>query len=93
MRCRFKSTPEISFYSLTSHQPDVISVLLHVEDVDRHFDHAKQFGVRVVKPPNNMPFGGRQYVAEDLAGHRRVFSQSISDVAPEQWGAKRVQPS
>lgn len=44
MRCRFKSTPEISFYSVTSHQPDVISVLLHVEDVDRHFDHAKQFG-------------------------------------------------
>jgi len=62
-------------------------VHVHVEDVDRHFDHAKQFGARIVKPPNNMPFGERQYVAEDLAGHRWVFSQSVADVAPEKWGA------
>jgi len=24
--------------------------------------------------------------AEDLAGHRRTFSQTIADVAPEDWG-------
>jgi uncharacterized glyoxalase superfamily protein PhnB len=66
-------------------------VHVHVEDVDRHFDHAKQFGARIVKPPNNMPFGERQYVAEDLAGHRWVFSQSVADVAPEQWGATKSQ--
>jgi len=52
---------------------------VHVEDVDRHFDHAKQFGARVVKPPNNMSFGERPYGAEDLAGHRWVFSQSVAD--------------
>jgi uncharacterized glyoxalase superfamily protein PhnB len=66
-------------------------VHVHVEDVDRHFDHAKQFGARIVKPPNNMPFGERQYVAEDSAGHRWVFSQSVADVAPEQWGATKSQ--
>ena len=66
-------------------------VHVHVEDVDRHFDHAKQFGARIVKPPNNMPFGERQYVAEDLAGHRWVFSQSVADVAPEKWGATTPQ--
>ncbi len=69
--------------------PDEVNqyVHVHVEDVDRHFDHAKQFGARIVKPPNNMPFGERQYVAEDLAGHRWVFSQSVADIAPEEWGA------
>jgi hypothetical protein len=27
-------------------------VHVRIEDVDRHFDHAKQFGARIVKPPN-----------------------------------------
>jgi hypothetical protein len=27
-----------------------------------------------------------KYTAEDLAGHRWSFSQSIADVAPEEWG-------
>jgi len=43
-------------------------VLVHVQDVDRHFDHAKRFGARIVEPPNNKPFGERQYTAEDLEG-------------------------
>jgi len=63
-------------------------VLVRVEDVDGHFDHAKRFGARVVRPPTDMPFGERTYTVEDLAGHRWTFSQSIADVAPEQWGAK-----
>ena len=41
----------------------------------------------IVHPPTNMPFGERAYTAEDLACHRWTFSQSIADVAPEQWGA------
>ena len=63
-------------------------VLVRVEDVDGHFDHAKRFGARVVRPPTDMPFGERTYTVEDLAGHRWTFSQSIADVIPEQWGAK-----
>jgi len=65
-------------------------VLVRVGDVDRHFDHAKRLGARIVQPPANMPFGERVYTVEDLAGHRWTFSQSIADVAPEQWGARRT---
>jgi uncharacterized glyoxalase superfamily protein PhnB len=61
--------------------------IVRVEDVDRHFEHAKRFGARIVQPPADMPFGERVYTAEDLGGHRWTFSQSIADVAPEQWGA------
>ena len=68
-------------------------VLVHVEDVDQHFEQAKRSGARIVDPPKDMPFGERLYTVEDLAGHRWTFSESIADVAPEQWGAKRVQPS
>ena len=66
-------------------------VLVRVEDVERHFDHAKRFGARIVHPPSNMPFGERVYTVEDLAGHRWTFSQSVADVAPEQWGARQAQ--
>jgi uncharacterized glyoxalase superfamily protein PhnB len=62
-------------------------VTVHVEDVDTHFEHARQFGARVLGPPADQPFGERQYTAEDLGGHRWTFSQSIADVAPEEWGA------
>jgi uncharacterized glyoxalase superfamily protein PhnB len=61
-------------------------VLVHVDDVDRHFELAKRSGARIVRPPTNMPFGERPYTAEDFAGHRWTFSESIADVAPEQWG-------
>jgi uncharacterized glyoxalase superfamily protein PhnB len=62
-------------------------VTVHVEDVDKHFEHSRQCGARIVKPPANMPFGERQYTVEDPGGHRWTFSQSIADIAPEEWGA------
>jgi uncharacterized glyoxalase superfamily protein PhnB len=60
---------------------------VRVEDVDSHFEQARDFGARILSPPTDYPFGERQYTAEDLAGHRWTFSESISDVDPEDWGA------
>jgi uncharacterized glyoxalase superfamily protein PhnB len=67
-----------------------VSQYVHVtvEDVDRHCEHAKASGARIVNPPHDMPFGERQYTAEDPEGHRWTFSQHVADVPPEQWGAK-----
>ena len=39
-----------------------------------------------VLPPEDFPYGERQYAVEDLAGHHWAFSQSIADLAPEDWG-------
>jgi uncharacterized glyoxalase superfamily protein PhnB len=64
------------------------TVMVRVEDVDAHFQHARQSGARILQHPKDHPYGERQYAAEDLAGHRWSFSQSIADVAPEQWGAE-----
>jgi hypothetical protein len=38
-----------------------------------------------LKVPPDLPFGEQQYIVENLGGHRWTFSQSIADVAPEQW--------
>jgi uncharacterized glyoxalase superfamily protein PhnB len=63
-------------------------VLVAVDQVDEHYQHAKQCGAHIVQPPTDMPFGERVYTAQDHAGHRWTFSQHIADVAPEEWGAK-----
>ena len=68
---------------------DEVSQYVHVAiaDVDRHFEHSKQSGARVVQEPTDMPFGVRQYTVKDYAGHWWTFSQNLADVAPEEWGA------
>jgi uncharacterized glyoxalase superfamily protein PhnB len=68
-------------------------VTVHVENVDQHFEHASQRSALILKPPTDMPFGERQYTVEDPEGHRWTFSQSVADVAPEQWGARQSVPS
>jgi uncharacterized glyoxalase superfamily protein PhnB len=66
------------------------SVLVRVEDADRHHEQAKKAGARILRPPADHPFGERQYTAQDIAGHRWTFSQSIADVDPASWGATEI---
>ena len=66
--------------------PGPISVLVRLHDVDAHRAHAGACGARIIDEPRDHPYGERQYAVEDLGGHRWVFSQSIADVAPEDWG-------
>lgn len=65
------------------------SVMVRVPDVNRHFAHSKKRGAKILRPPADYPFGERQYTTEDLAGHVWTFSESIADVAPEEWGGQR----
>jgi uncharacterized glyoxalase superfamily protein PhnB len=62
------------------------AVMVRVADVDRHYERARERGVRVLQPPTSYPYGERQYSAQDVGGHFWTFSQSIADVAPEEWG-------
>jgi uncharacterized glyoxalase superfamily protein PhnB len=63
------------------------SIIVRVEDLEGHYSRARAAGARILRPPEDFPFGERQYSAEDLEGHRWTFSQSIADVAPGDWGA------
>jgi uncharacterized glyoxalase superfamily protein PhnB len=66
----------------------VSPVMVRVDDVDGHHEHADLHGARILQQPADYPYGERQYTAEDLAGHVWTFSQSIADVAPEEWGGR-----
>ena len=63
-------------------------IMVRVADADHHHETARANGARIVAPPSDFPYGERQYTAEDLDGHRWVFSQSIADVDPAQWGGE-----
>lgn len=74
-------------------RPGEVSHEVHVRvaDVDRHYEHTRGHGARILRPPADYPFGERQYTVEDPGGHRWTFSQSIADVAPEEWGGTPVE--
>lgn len=63
-----------------------VSLLVRVPDAVAHHDHARARGARILAPPKDFGYGERQYTAEDLGGNHWTFSQSIADVAPEDWG-------
>ena len=67
------------------------AVMVRVEDVDAHCEHARANGARIVVEPTDYEYGERQYHAEDLAGHHWTFSQTVADVAPEEWGGISVE--
>ncbi|MBV8257122.1 MAG: glyoxalase [Actinobacteria bacterium] len=62
------------------------SLMVRVDDVNAHAARASEWGAVVLSPPTDYDYGERQYTAEDFAGHRWTFSQSIADMAPEDWG-------
>lgn len=66
------------------------SVMVRVEDARAHCEHARAHGARIVMEPEDMPYGERQYDAVDPAGHRWTFTETIADVAPEEWGGETV---
>jgi len=68
------------------------SVLVRVEDARAHCERARNHGARIVMEPTDFEYGERQYAAEDLAGHRWTFSETLDDVAPEDWGGVLVTP-
>jgi uncharacterized glyoxalase superfamily protein PhnB len=53
-------------------------VLVEVDDVDAHFARAKEAGATILSEPADQSVGIRHYRAEDLEGHRWMFSQDIS---------------
>lgn len=64
------------------------SVMVRVENADAHYAKALAAGARASGEPTTYPYGERQYATQDLAGHWWVFSQSVEDVPPSQWGGE-----
>jgi uncharacterized glyoxalase superfamily protein PhnB len=66
------------------------SVLVRVDDARAHCERARAAGARIVMEPTDFEYGERQYTAEDPAGHRWTFSETLADVDPAEWGGTLV---
>jgi uncharacterized glyoxalase superfamily protein PhnB len=65
-----------------------ITMMLQVDDVNLHFENAKAAGATILSPPSEYPYGERQYTLQDPGGHHWTFSQSVTDLLPEDWGGE-----
>jgi uncharacterized glyoxalase superfamily protein PhnB len=65
-------------------------VFIIIPEVEAHFERAVRAGATVIAPPEDKPYGQRQYTVEDPEGHRWSFSEQVRDVLPEEWGATRL---
>ena len=54
-----------------------------VDDVDKHFQLAKESGATILNEPEDQFYGDRRYTAEDPEGHQWFFATRVRDVAPE----------
>ena len=65
---------------------------VRVPDVDAAFARARARGARVIEAPTTWEYGERSGVLEDIGGHRWELTQTVRDVAPEEWGGTTVAP-
>jgi uncharacterized glyoxalase superfamily protein PhnB len=66
------------------------SVMVRVDDVRAHCERVRASGGRILMEPTDFEYGERQYSVEDPAGHQWTFSETLADVAPEDWGGTAV---
>lgn len=66
------------------------SVTVRVENARSRCQRARDTGAMIVAEPTDMEFGERQYRAVDPWGHHWTFSESLVDVAPEDWGGQSI---
>ncbi|HEX6761608.1 MAG TPA: VOC family protein [Gaiellaceae bacterium] len=67
-------------------------IKVRVPDVDAAFARARDAGASVLQEPKTWAYGERSCVVGDLAGHHWELTQTVRDVAPEEWGGESVAP-
>jgi uncharacterized glyoxalase superfamily protein PhnB len=65
---------------------------VRVENVQAWYERAQAPGARVLEPPTDQQYSERERTIEDLAGHRWQFTETVRDVAPEEYGCQTVAP-
>ena len=67
-------------------------VMVRVPDARSHCERARAHGAVILAEPADYMYGERQYGAEDFAGHRWTFTETLSDTDPQTWGGQYLDP-
>ncbi len=85
----FLGDPGGEYRNPTSLGTRTSQVHVYVDDLDAHYERARDAGAQIRQEPADMPYGDRRYDACDPEGQLWSFAQHVDDVAPEDWGAER----
>lgn len=58
-----------------------------LDDVNAHFERAREAGATIAAPPEDQFYGYRMYRAVDPEGHRWVFQQRLREVSVDEMQA------
>ena len=50
-----------------------VEIIVHVKDVDAHYQRAQSEGAEILIPIEDKPYGGRGYTCKDIEGHVWAF--------------------
>jgi uncharacterized glyoxalase superfamily protein PhnB len=64
------------------------SLTVFVDDVDEHYEHARNSGAVIIEALHETEYGERQYGVADPWCHHWLFSRHARDVDPTAWGAR-----
>ena len=53
-------------------------IVIHVADVDAHYEHAEAAGAEILRPPTDEDYGQREYDARDPEGNNWYFATPFS---------------
>ena len=73
-------TPPSDHHKIT-HQ-----VMVRINDVTGHCENARSHGAKITMEVAEFNYGEKVYEAEDFAGHHWIFTETIKDVDPKEWG-------
>jgi uncharacterized glyoxalase superfamily protein PhnB len=71
-------TPEHNLLAPASLPAAAGGLVVHVDDVDTHFQRARTLGAHIESEPADQPYGQREYGVRDPGGHRWWFAQLLS---------------
>jgi PhnB protein len=66
---------------------ETVGLYVMVDDVDGHYERARDAGAEIREEPVDQDYGHRRYTAIDPEGHHWFFAQEVREAAPEEWGA------
>ena len=60
--------------------------MVRVDDARTHCEWARAHGAQILMEPTDFEYGERQHSVEDPFGRQWTFSETLADIAPEEWG-------
>jgi len=62
--------------------PKGCSVFFHISDADEFYEFHRASGVEIVQPPEDRPYGIRNYTVRDLYGYNLTFGHHLLNAGP-----------